>query len=62
MVIGGGSGWFIAVMSKPTPLTISWTLHEPGISIGDKNWKPEERMQLGLRSDGIVVWRKGYQP
>lgn len=36
---------------------ISWLPHEPALTMR----QGEEHMQLGLRDDGVVVWRKGYK-
>lgn len=38
----------------------SWLDHEPNIAIGAPGDAPDKRIQLGLRSDGVVVWRVGY--
>lgn len=42
---------------KPT----TWLDHEPAMTIG-KGDPAAQRIQLGLRSDGVVVWRRGYEP
>lgn len=43
----------------PASPPVDWLEHEPALTIGVG--KPtDERTQLGLRKDGVVVWRRGY--
>jgi hypothetical protein len=69
VIIGAGQGIHAQEKPEPSPLTTNWIgglvvgKRETGDPIAGRGLFPhvEGDVELGLRSDGVVVWRKAQR-